>query len=71
MISSKIESIDFVSEMPFIGEIGVVLFIQDYHLSKMRSSPSFKGGDCVEQNRLNDIHELKKLKNCKVTAFGK
>lgn len=69
--NSKIEDIDFISDLPLLEKLEL------YYLSKITTFPKcdhllhLEEVTAFELNRLIDINELKKLKNCKVIAFGK
>ncbi|WP_316787690.1 hypothetical protein [Pedobacter frigoris] len=69
--NSKIEDINFITDLPLLEKLEL------YYLSKITTFPKcnhllhLKEVLAFELNRLNDIEELRKLKNCKVTACGK
>ncbi|HSC54060.1 MAG TPA: hypothetical protein VLC98_10580 [Phnomibacter sp.] len=69
--NSKIENIDFIEQLPNLEEIEllyvakVTRFPKCDHLKKLKRILAF------ECNRLEDISEVKKLKNCDVSISGK
>jgi len=69
--NSKIEDIAFIGDLPLLEKLEM------YYLSKITTFPKcyhllhLKEVTAFELNRLIDIDELKKLKNCKIVAFGK
>jgi hypothetical protein len=69
--NSKIENVDFIEQLPNLEDIElqyvakVIRFPKCYHLKNLQRVFAF------ECNRLEDISELKKLKNCDIYVSGK
>jgi len=69
--NSTLDNFDFISELPLLEEIEL------YYVSKLIQFPKcdhlanlvkVTASDC---NRLSDISEILKLKNCKIAVYGK